>query len=173
MVTKNIKLLSCNDISFERLICFKEEVANPQMMKNKLNQLIWRLDRHKIKHRHRVITKVLRHYKERKTILMQIMVPLVVQANPDSFMADYDGEYFFLRGYNLGESIKISIANDMNDFKSAVEAFVRYKNMNNVSDLDFKNNHIIEIAKIDTNGMILGFDLHMEKRKAENQDVND
>lgn len=163
VTTKTIELFELDKIVFENLVCFEKELANPQIMKKEMDQLIRRLGKHKIQHTNRVITKVIQHHKERKTILMQIMVPIAAANDIDFFLADYDVEYFFIEEYMLKESIKASIPNDMNEFKRAVNAFVHYANVNDVNDLDFKNNHIIEIAKVDMHGTILGFDLHMEK----------
>lgn len=172
MIKTSFEPVEVDNIVFEKLIVFKKELGNPQVMKKEINQLIRRLNKYKIKHRHRVITKVIKHDREKKTISIQILLPVTCENNIQTFLSDYDGYYYFLNKYSLKQSILISIPNEMNAFKRAVDVFVQYENMNDVYDLDIKNNHIIEIAKVDIHGTILGFDLHIEKRRVI-KDVND
>lgn len=161
-ILNEIKVLEIETQVFQNLVVFKKEIANPLLMKKEMDKLIERLGKYGHKHCHKVITKVIERNEEKKTIILQIMVPIGDATNINMFLDVYD-QYTFIDKYTLKDSICISISNNMKDFKRAVEKFVEYADVLNVNELDFKKNHIIEIAKVDTNGIVIGFDLHMEK----------
>lgn len=163
---KKLDLVESKAQYFYHIVAFKKEIFNPLLMKKEMDKLIERLGRSGFRHNNRVITKIIDRKPDKKTIVLQIMVPIVDPQNIHLFFDQYE-QYFFIPEYFLDESISISIANDMEEFKKAVNQFVQYANLSDVNDIDFKNNHIIEIAKVDVNGNVIGFDLHMEKIKKE------
>ncbi|MFZ5354006.1 MAG: hypothetical protein ACOZCL_14975 [Bacillota bacterium] len=157
---------------FENLIYFEKEVSNPRVMKNEIDALVDKLSQMKILHTHRVISRVISKDLIKKTVNMLIMIPIKDAAGVERFLQKH-GQYGFMPKYELRESYRISIPNDMTDFRKAVEKFVEYSNSDSINSFDLKNNHVIEIAKIDMGGNVLGFDLHLEKiNNGGNEDVN-
>lgn len=156
------EIVELDAIVFTDLIVFQKEIANPLLMKQEMDKLIRRLGKYKYKHHHKVITKVLKRNEIKKTINILIMVPIVKDYDLTPFLEQYD-QYSYVEEFILKKSSKISIPNDMDEFKRAVQSFIHYSEANEIKDLDLKNNPIIEVAKVDTSGTIIGFDLHMEK----------
>lgn len=161
-ILSEMKVLEIETQVFQNLVVFKKEIANPLLMKKEMDKLIKRLGKYGHKHCHKVITKVIERNEEKKTITLQIMVLIEDATNIKAFLDVYD-QYTFVYKYILKDSICISISNNMEDFKRAVGKFVEYADALTVNELDFKKNHIIEIAKVDMNGTVIGFDLYMEK----------
>ncbi|MFA9555706.1 hypothetical protein ACERII_00150 [Evansella sp. AB-rgal1] len=163
---KELKVQEYPQQVFQHIISFTKEMNNPMLMKKEMDKLIERLGRKGHKHKHRVITKVLARNEEMKTLTLQIMVPLKENYDVTLFLKDHE-EYELINEYYIKDSLKISIPNDMNEFKRAVNTFVNYYKDTNINELDLKNNHIIEIAKVDAFGTVIGFDLHLETEKEE------
>lgn len=159
---KELEIIETDTLVFTEIVAFKKEISNPMTMKKEMDKLIERLGKKGHTHCNKVITKVIGRDKKKKTITIQIMVPITESHNIQGFFKKYES-YFFIDQYTLKESIKISIPNDMNEFKRAVDLFVKYAKASNVNEIDLNKNHIIEIAKVDMNGTVVGFDLHMEK----------
>ncbi|WP_100332612.1 hypothetical protein [Bacillus xiapuensis] len=159
---EELEIIETEALVFKEIVAFQKEISNPMVMKKEMDQLIGRLSKNGHKHCHKVITKVIGRNEKKKTITLQIMVPISDSHYIQRFLDKYD-DYFFMDHYKLGKSIKISIPNDMNEFKRAVDQFVKYAHASHVNEMDLGSNPIIEIAKVDMNGTIVGFDLHMEK----------
>lgn len=159
---KELIIVETDKLVFANVVSFSKEISNPMIMKKEMDQLIERLGKYKIKHCHKVITKVVDRNENKKTIVLKIMVPVADRNGLEDFLDQYK-QYIFSESYNMNSSVRISIPNDMNEFKRAVEKFVEYSNLSNVNDLNLKENHIIEVAKVDLKGNVIGFDLHMEK----------
>lgn len=157
-------IVNNDDTLFVDLICFQSEVTNPQQMKKEIDKLVDILNKMKIKHKNKVITKVIGKNVVKKTMTMKIHIPIITNENVHKIsekypMYKYQKEFLIKKGY------MISISNDMAEFKKAVELFISKTNNNENADIqnyDVSNNNIIEVSKIGYDGSVLGFDLYME-----------
>ncbi|MFS8651088.1 MAG: hypothetical protein FWJ66_04125 [Caldibacillus sp.] len=162
MIRRELEVVECGAIIFEHLLRFRKEIDNPLVIKKDMDLLIKRLKKKGYYHTNRVITRVLEKDSRKKTIKLEIIVPVVKDKDLMDFIAEYP-QYEYVEKYIMPESIKISIANDPEQFQQAVQKFTEYAKLNDQEKLDLQKNHIIEIAKIDLNGNVVAFDLHMEK----------
>lgn len=167
-----LDIVHLEPLVFQDIVYFVKEISNPMGMKSEMDSLIRRLDKFHHKHQNRVITKVISKQEDKKTITMMIMVPIDDRSNIEHFLEAYD-QYAFQDNFVIKDSLKISIPNDMEEFKKAVHTFVEYSNHSDVNEIDLSNNHIIEVSKVDYNGNIVGFDLHMEIQKEDEIHVSD
>ena len=153
-------------ISFELLISFENEISNPIQIKKQIDKLIAILNKIDIRHRNKVISKVIKKDLIKKTITMKIYIPITNNEKITEFLKDYP-MYQYEKVFNIKKGYYISISNNMYDFKKAVELFMC--KMNNTKEADVNsydvsnNNNIIEVANIGYDGTVLGFDLYLEK----------
>lgn len=149
---------------FKDLICFESEIMNPQEMKKNIDKLVDILNKMKINHKNKVITKVISRNALKKTITMRIHIPVMESQNIQSFLNKYP-MYEYLDEFIIKEGYFISISNKMTDFKKAVELFMQKMNESKNVDIekyDVSKNNIIEVSRIGYDGTVLGFDLYME-----------
>lgn len=133
-------------------------------MKRNIDKLVDILNKMKINHKNKVITKVISRNNIKKTITMRIHIPVLKSDNIKTFlekypMYEYKNQFIIKKGYC------ISISNNMQDFKKAVELFMSKMSEGKAVDLqkyDVSNNNIIEVSRIGYDGTVLGFDLYME-----------
>lgn len=151
-----------DEIKISNLVIFQKEISNPMLVKKEIDNLIHRLKKFGCRHTHRVITKVLSRNEQKRTITLQIMVPVIDAEKIDLFIKKYQ-EYRFLETFQLNQSLKISIPNETEAFKKAVNTFVQYSDVKDINGFG-KDNHVIEIAKVDVHGTVIGFDLHLERK---------
>lgn len=150
--------------SFKDLICFKSEITNPQEMKKNIDKLVNLLNKMKIYHKNEVISKVIDKNSIKKTVTIQIYIPIQKSKNIDAFFYKYPA-YKYQKEFIIKRGYWISISNNMEEFKKAVGLFISKMNNEesiNVQNYDVSNNSIIEVSRIGYDGAVLGFDLYME-----------
>lgn len=148
---------------FKNLIGFRREISNPSTIKREIDLLLRRLGRANALHANKVITKVMDRNIERRTVDMQIMLPLKGTSGIDELIGE--NEYFYIDKYEISQSYRISIPNDPNQFKRAAEYFLQLSTGDGLDKFDAGRQHIIEVARIDLYGSTLGFDLYLEIAK--------
>lgn len=156
---------------FEDLIAFRKEVANPKGMKREIDTLLSRMGRLNAIHSNRVITKIMGRKALKHIVDMQIMLPLKKKTGINAILESYSN-YFYINKYKINKSYHIRISNDQQQFRKAVEKFLKISNGEGLNKFSSNRQHIIEVARIDFYGNTLGFDLYMEIANNRGIDVN-
>ncbi|MGL5972841.1 MAG: hypothetical protein ACRCZK_03925 [Oscillospiraceae bacterium] len=94
---------------------------------------------------------------------MQVSLLIKNLDDIDGFIMEHP-MYSIINDFTIQQGYRISISNNMDDFKSAINLFVQKANEDctDVNSFDLSNNPIIEVSKIAYDGSILGFDLYLE-----------
>jgi len=159
-----MQLVETKQIDLGAVICFIKEVSNANQIKAELERLVDKLKKSNIKHKNLTVTKVIDKNPVKKTVLMEVSVPIDANDAIGSFIETYP-KYSSVACFKISSGYKISIPNNMNDFKAAVEMFLSKLNENpDLDSFDLYGNPIIEVAKIAHDGTILGFDLYLENK---------
>lgn len=160
-MAEGILVSEAGGIGFSNLVGFTMEVAEPTAIKRRIDALLVRLAKAGARHSNRVITRVVHRDAVKRTVTMQAMLPL----RGDTLAADVvcsDGVFEAFPEYSIGPCLHASIPNDPRCFKQTVEEFLRRIQHGGLEDYDASRQHIIEVARIDMYGAVLGFDLYME-----------
>lgn len=157
---------------FEYLIYFEKEISNPNLIKRSLDDLVNKLNKTQVGHKNRVITKVIGRDKLKKSVTMRIYIEVDDKTKIDEFIEQYE-MYKCLDKFTIEKGYMISISNNMEEFKQAVNMFMsEVKNDNSgLDNYDVSNNNIIEVSRISYDGTVLGFDLYMEIKIYQNGNI--
>ncbi|ADH60235.1 hypothetical protein Tmath_0471 [Thermoanaerobacter mathranii subsp. mathranii str. A3] len=152
-------------IKFENLIYFEKEVVNPISIQQEVRKLIDRLKDGGIFYKNRLITKVIEKDITKKTVTMRIMIEVEISEGSGiyNFLKNYP-QYRYLEDFSIGKSYSISISNDVEEFKNAISLLISKidSDVKDINNYDLSKNNIIEIARIDYDGNVIGFDLFLE-----------
>ena len=89
MIRRELEVVECGAIIFEHLLRFRKEIDNPLVIKKDMDLLIKRLKKKGYYHTNRVITRVLEKDSRKKTIKLEIIVPVVKDKDLMYFIAQY------------------------------------------------------------------------------------
>ena len=142
--------------TFENLLFFEREVAQPQIVKWEIDVLMPKLRKIGINHKNIVISKVVQTNPVKKTMLMQIRMPIDVNEQLDQFLAD-NPQYSLEPSFAIKKGLKLVITNNEQDFRNGIQRLMSQR-----PGFDMSQNPIIEMSRISYDGKVMGFELFLE-----------
>lgn len=144
------------DTVFENLLFFEREVPQPQIVKQEIDTLMPKLRKIGINHKNIVISKVVRTNPVKKTMLMQMRMPIDVNDQLDQFLAD-NPQYALEPSFTIKKGVKLVISNNEQDFRNGIQQLMSQR-----PGFDMSQNPIIEMSRISFDGKVMGFELFLE-----------
>lgn len=141
---------------FENLLFFEREVPNPQIVKREIDSIMPKLRKIGVKHKNIVISKVINTNSTKKTMLMQIRIPINESHQLAQFFED-NPQYILESSFVIKKGVKIIIDNNEREFHNGIKLLMARR-----PDFDMSQNHIIELSHISFDGKVLGFELFLE-----------
>lgn len=159
-----MKIIEKASIKFGSVIGFQKEVTNPQQIKYEMDKLIKKLNENGIKHKNIAISKVLEKNIIKKTILIEASIVVDDGSIIEDFIIN-NPKYNLINDYCIEAGYMVSIANNANEFKSAIKLLMQTFSGENtgIDSYNLDKNKIIEVSRIAYDGTVLGFDLYWEK----------
>lgn len=152
------ELVKTRKLNFEDLFFFEREVTQPQIIKKELDMIMPKLRKIGIEHKNIVISKVVGKNPTKKTMTIQIRVPISVNEEMSNFLNEYP-QYELEKNFSIEEGVKLAISNNENEFREGIKLL-----MNQRPELDLSNNSIIEVSHISYYGDVIDFELFLEDK---------
>ncbi|WP_073997515.1 hypothetical protein [Anaerococcus urinomassiliensis] len=152
------ELVRTKKLNFEDLFFFEREVTQPQIIKKELDKIMPKLRKIGVEHKNIVISKVVGKNPTKKTMMIQIRVPISVNDKLSDFLKDYP-QYELEKKFTIDEGVKLTITNNEKEFREGIKLL-----MNQRPGLDLSNNSIIEVSQISYYGDVIGFELFLEDK---------
>ncbi|WP_296143190.1 hypothetical protein [uncultured Anaerococcus sp.] len=152
------ELVRTERLNFEDLFFFEREVTQPQIIKKELDMIMPKLRKIGIEHKNIVISKVVGKNPTKKTMLMQIRVPISINDGLSNFFKKHP-QYELEKNFSINEGVKLAITNNENEFREGIKLLMKQR-----PDLDLSNNSIIELSHISYYGDVLDFELFLEDK---------
>lgn len=148
---------------FGMAINFKKQVSNPKQIGTEINHLIDKFKNFGINHKNLAVSRVVDKNSLRKTMTIELSIIIEPNDRINDFLKKYP-KYYLKSDLTIEAGYKISISNNMEAFKSAIDLLVSRINEDyqDANSMDLSQNPIIEVTKVAYDGSVLGFDLYLE-----------
>ncbi len=143
-------------VVFDNLLFFEREVTRPQIVKQEIDIIMPKLRKIGVNHKNIVISKVIRTDPIRKTMTVQIHIPLKTNERLKQFFCD-NLQYTLEHSFVIQKGVKLVISNSEREFRAGIQRLMELR-----PGFDMKNNPIIELSHISFDGRVLGFELFLE-----------
>lgn len=145
------------NIVFEDLLFFEREVTRPQIVKQEIDAVMPKLRKLGINHKNIVISKVVHTNLIKKTMTIQLRIPIEVNERLFDFFRE-NQQYKLEKSFVIHKGIKLEISNNERDFHAGIQQLMDLR-----PGFDMSNNLIIEMSRISYDGRVLGFELFLEE----------
>ena len=151
-------LVETEEMIFNNLLFFEREVARPQTIKREIDMLMPRLHKIGVQHKNIVISRVIKNNHVKKTMLMQIHMPIDVNASLLEFI-DENPRYSLENNFSIGKGLKLVISNNEDEFRDGINQLMKRR-----PDFDMSKNPIVEMSHISYDGTVMSFELFLEDK---------
>lgn len=149
-------IFETDGVMFQNLLFFEREVINPSAIKKELDTMMTKLRKIGVAHKNIVISKVIQVNRTKKTMIMQVRVPIDMNDQLMQFLYEYP-QYKLESFFMIRKGLKLIVSNDEEDFSSGIQQLMKLR-----QGIDMSNNPIIELSRISFDGRVLGFELFYE-----------
>lgn len=149
-------IIDTEEIVFENLLFFEREVAKPQIIKREIDMIMPNLHKIGVNHKNIVISKVIDTNPVKKTIRMQMRIPIEVNDNLEQFLEEHP-QYMMEPSFTIAKGVKLAISNSEQEFRAGILQLMEKR-----PDFDMSHNPIIELSHISFDGRVLEFELFLE-----------
>lgn len=145
------------DMIFDNILFFEREVTQPQIVKREIDVVMLKLRKIAVNHKNIVISKVVQTNPTKKTMTMQLRIPIEVNEQLLDFFRE-NPQYEFEQSFVIQKGVKLVISNNEQDFRAGIRQLMELR-----PGFDISSNPIVELSRISYDGRVLGFELFLEE----------